>query len=87
MTSGPVPRPGPDRDDVLLELENRLERARRDRAFGGLVERHRHVFGAHRRDDRLRAARRRDADETRAGPQRADGGQMRGAGLAARARR
>ena len=49
-----------DGDDVLLELENRLERAGGHRAFRGLVERHGHVLRAHRGDDWLRAPRRRD---------------------------
>ena len=54
-------------NDVLLQVEHHLERARCDRPFSGFLERNRHVFGAHRGDDRLGAARCRNADKTRAG--------------------
>ncbi len=41
-----------DGDHVGLDVEHAIERGEIDRAFRGLVERHSHVLGHHRRDHR-----------------------------------
>ena len=86
VTSGPSSEAGPDRDHVRLEIENRLQRAGVHSALGRLVERQRHVLGAHRRDDRLRAFRSCEADQAGSRSQRSQSRKMRGACLASGSR-
>ena len=83
---GSCPRPGPTAITSAWSSSTRSSAAKSIGAGRRFVERHGHVFRAHRREDRQRRSRRRDRHQPGARPQRAERRQMGRAGLPHRAR-